>query len=130
MLVAACLAVAQFQKWRANAYRRFAIRELHGLNDVASIAELLRRTALVCFPRQEIAATVGEDWVDWLASRCSEEMRPEVRHQLINGIYQRPDEDSNVGFLKEYVAIWVKQHTRPELSVQNRRTETVKVSEA
>ena len=123
-------AVTRFQKWRGNAYRRFAIRELQGLNDVASVAELLRRTALVGFRRQEIAATIGENWVDWLASRCSEEMRPEVRQQLSQGIYQRPEEDSDIGFLKEYAGIWVRHHTRSESSLQPSNAETVKVSEA
>lgn len=130
VLAAGFLAVTRFQKWRANAYRRIAIRELQGLNDAASVAELLRRTALVGYSRQEIAATIGEHWVDWLAARCSEEMRPEVRQQLSQGIYRRPEEDSDIGFLKEYAGIWVRNHTRSESSLQRSNAETVKVSEA
>ena len=35
-----------FRNWKANAYRRQALRELETVNGVASIAEVLKRTAL------------------------------------------------------------------------------------
>lgn len=53
--------------WKANAYIRAALTELADSNDdPALIAGILRRTALVAFPRSEIAPLVGESWLSFL----------------------------------------------------------------
>jgi hypothetical protein len=61
---------------RATAYRRAALAELHDLAPalvaddpaaLARLATLLRRTALVAFPRAEVATLAGPDWLAFLA---------------------------------------------------------------
>jgi hypothetical protein len=98
--------------WRANDYRRAALRELASANDAATIAELLRRTALAAAPRQVIATKTGAAWIDWLDSQCRETMPDTVREQLTVGIYRRPAADCEVAALRDYAAYWIS-HNRP-----------------
>src|SRR5262245_24888599 len=72
-------------RWRDNAYRREALRSLDSAADVATIAALLRRTALAESSRAEIAALTGNAWVDWLAARSPEPIPPAICEQLANG---------------------------------------------
>ncbi len=52
---------------RANAYRRAALQEIAAAgNDPATVAQILRRTALTAFPRSEVAGLHGEDWLAFL----------------------------------------------------------------
>ena len=63
-------------RYRANAYRRAATRELAAIEQAATgaasgvdtnaIALLVRRTALVAFPRQKIASLTGSRWLSFL----------------------------------------------------------------
>jgi hypothetical protein len=64
-------------KWRSNAPRRFAVRELGSIeNDylqhrdavlmAKKVSELLRRSMLAYAPRDEVAGLTGERWLAWL----------------------------------------------------------------
>lgn len=113
LLLGSWFAMRWMKQWQANAYRRIALRELAETKDPASIAELLRRTALAVAPREEIARLTGDRWVDWLATHCPINQPPEVRVQLNVGVYQRDDQSVNVNVLREYAAQWISHHDRP-----------------
>ncbi|HTO08909.1 MAG TPA: DUF4381 domain-containing protein [Myxococcota bacterium] len=71
LLLAAVAALAwrALRRWRANAYRRAALRELAGLeqaSDLARLPALLKRTALAARPRQRVAALSGAAWLEYL----------------------------------------------------------------
>ncbi len=52
---------------RARAYRRMALAEIAAArSSPATIAEILRRTALVAYPRSEVAGLYGDDWLAFL----------------------------------------------------------------
>jgi uncharacterized protein DUF4381 len=52
---------------RASAYRRAALRELKRADsDPVTLAALLRRTALVAYPRTDVAGLYGADWLAFL----------------------------------------------------------------
>lgn len=54
-------------RWRSNAYRREALREIASAKgDPVKIAEILRRTALMAYPRSQVAGLYGEDWLAFL----------------------------------------------------------------
>ena len=66
-----------YLRWRANAPRRYAMRELARIeaeylvhrNPVTlgkQVSELLRRGMLAYAPREEIAGLTGEQWLAWL----------------------------------------------------------------
>lgn len=66
-----------YRKWRRNAARRLALRELarvrgeydSGVDIVTlgkELSELLRRAMLAYAPRQQVAGLTGEAWLTWL----------------------------------------------------------------
>ena len=67
LAVAAALAYAGYRAhrhWKANAYRRAALAELaHAGDKPEAIAAILRRAVLVAYPRSEVAALTGPDWI-------------------------------------------------------------------
>lgn len=75
ILLVACMIVAirAWRRYRANAYRRHALKELElAGDDPAAIAAILRRTALAAYPRREVACLAGEEWLRFLDGQVSE----------------------------------------------------------
>ncbi|MBO9449757.1 DUF4381 domain-containing protein [Tropicibacter sp. R16_0] len=73
VLAAVFLTLLVFAIWRwhqhrqATAHRRAALVALSQVgDDRAAIAEILRRTALVSFPRAQVAGLTGADWAAFL----------------------------------------------------------------
>ncbi len=67
LLAGVVIAVRLRRRYRANAYRRDALRELDAArHDPAAIADILRRTALAAYPRRNVAGLAGEDWLRFL----------------------------------------------------------------
>lgn len=108
-LVASFFAWRFWRQWRANAYRREALRELRTATTAAAISELLRRTALAIAPRTKIAGLEAETWTDWLAEAAPVEMPGPVRHSLIRGPYD-PASTDDVAALREFAGRWIKEH--------------------
>jgi hypothetical protein len=55
-------------RYRRNAYRRAALAELRELDpgEAAELPALLKRTALVAYPRRDIASLNGQSWLEFL----------------------------------------------------------------
>ena len=78
--VAAALLVGSwraFLRWRANAYRREALRELRRLETssggapaktAADLSALMKRAALAAYPRDTVADLTGPQWLAFLDS--------------------------------------------------------------
>lgn len=99
-----------WKTWKAKAYRRAAHRELALAQTVPAIAALLRRTALACAPRSEIADLVGEPWVDWLVAHSSVVPTDAVRMQLTDGIYAQVSAPAELESLRDYAGRWIVTH--------------------
>ncbi len=112
LLMFACvwLATRAWKHWRANAYRREALRELAGAENEVAIAELLRRTALVCVPRSVVAELSGAQWASWLDARCAGSMPAAVHAMLAGGIYAAPAVSPDLRTLHDYAARWIAAH--------------------
>lgn len=67
-------------RWIRNAYRRQAIVELTQLQETMktgkpqpqTISALLKRVALVSFPRQRVASLSGDAWLGFLTETCQQ----------------------------------------------------------
>ncbi len=71
LLTLAALGRWGWRRWRANAYRRAALAELEAAgDDPAATAGILRRAALVAFPRRKVAGLLGPDWLEFLDRTC------------------------------------------------------------
>jgi hypothetical protein len=75
LAVAVVIAMRRLHRWRADAYRRAALRDLMaieaaaGLKNVeaaAALSAVLKRAALVAFPRTDCAALTGAAWLEFL----------------------------------------------------------------
>ncbi len=110
LLLVIIVLIRLWKRWRANAYRRAALRELAAAPDTTAIAAILRRTALAIAPRSLVSEKSGNAWVDWLAAQCRDTMPGEVRAQLTLGIYARPGIDGDFAALRAYAGRWVKHH--------------------
>lgn len=105
--------IRAWQKWRANAYRRAALRELDSAHTVAAVSEILRRTALVTMPRTTLAGLSGPQWTAWLATHSPTPMPQQVGEQLANEIYRNADGPHDVEALRQYATNWIRRHRRP-----------------
>jgi hypothetical protein len=102
-----------FARYRMGAYRRSALQELETLTNPASIAELLRRTALAVTSRSVIANLTGREWLEWLASQSPTPMTDSVRNQLTEGVYGETSQLDDFQQLKSYAAHWIANHKTP-----------------
>jgi len=73
VVASAALLVAMVAvRYRRNAYRRAALNELAGVETLSAIVAaqritaILKRAALVAFPRAEVAGLSGEAWLSFL----------------------------------------------------------------
>ena len=91
------------RKWRRNASRRVALRELariqyeykNGVDEISlaiELSELLRRTMLAYAPRHEVAGLTGANWLHWLDQGIDEKPFSEGSGQNVESLpYRRPD---------------------------------------
>lgn len=130
----AALALWGYRKWRANRYRREALRELHVLqanwqqdqDDHAyldALQHLLKRVALTSFPRESVASLTGEAWVQFLdQSTGSHDFSMAESEALIDGNYRR-DTTIDVDNLKLAAERWIRKHDPRHLEESLAETE-------
>jgi len=105
-------AAYRFIVWRrANAYRRVAEREIVCAGgDTATIAAILRRTALVAYPRSAVAALHGDDWLAFLDKTYGgTKFSSGPARMIATAPYRKclPDQE-----LSETALAWVRGHGR------------------
>jgi hypothetical protein len=98
-----------WQSWRANAYRRAALRELQSAADVAEIADILKRTALAAYPRTDVAALSGASWSKWLGNKVRQDVPAQLTDVLTQGVFGTQQE-SNRTELARFAATWIRDH--------------------
>ncbi|WP_171121494.1 MULTISPECIES: DUF4381 domain-containing protein [unclassified Ruegeria] len=99
--------------WSANAYRRSALAELEraGTN-AARAAEILRRTALVAFPRATVASLHGQEWLNFLNQTYEKkEFKGASGEVLLAAPYQETVQNTDV---PDLVRSWIKLHKRDQ----------------
>lgn len=111
VVIAAALALSVWSllRWRQNAYRRQALRELRSATSSLHVAQLLKRTALAKYGRTDVAALSGEQWVRWLERTSHRKVPGAVRSELARGLFcensSKPSEA-----LYEYAETWIRCH--------------------
>jgi hypothetical protein len=115
----------RWQRWRFNRYRRVAVAQLRNIlsqdqepaRQLSAISRLLKSTALQVYPRAEVAALSGEQWIAWLNTRVSEPLFPSgVSHLLGEAVFQRnaPVEAGDIEQLASTAQIWINRHAVPQ----------------
>jgi Ca-activated chloride channel family protein len=100
------------QHYRANAYRRQALSALESAGrDAVAIAAVLRRTALVAYPRTNVAGLSGEDWLIFLdRTGNGTTFREGPGRAVATAPYQASDTSADE--MAEAVATWIRGHRR------------------
>ncbi len=106
------------KRYRANAYRRQALAQLRALRQqflaqrdasqyVAQTNALLKSVALHCYPRREVAASSGEQWLTFLNSRVkgTEQFQPD----FVTAAYRRACPDMDMAQLHRAAQSWIKR---------------------
>jgi hypothetical protein len=102
--------VRRWFRWRADAYRRAALRELQSAHTVSAVSEVLRRAALSIAPRSTVAELTGAKWPQWLAETSPDPIPSQVRDQLASGIYAPDAGGSDLETLRRYASNWILHH--------------------
>lgn len=108
-VVAVIAAFRAWRRWRAAAYRRAALRELAAAANASAIAEILKRTALVAYPRTEVASLSGSAWLSWLAQTGGQQAPAAVTEALTMGVFTN-HEDANAFEVTTFAADWIRNH--------------------
>jgi hypothetical protein len=101
-----------------NAYRRAALTQLDTLtgedSDYQKLPQLIRKTALYGFDREDITPLTGTAWEHWLDEQCPGSLFSSSQYSgLINQLAFAPDlplESQQLSALKEQVSFWIKHH--------------------
>jgi len=115
LLATVALAIIIYRYWRRMAPQRAALHELNLLNKnkivsthpVATLNQLLKRYALVCWPNSTIAPLSGKDWLKFLdANGGNGKFSEGPGHVLLSSPYQKDSAE-----FKELITLtrqWIK----------------------
>jgi uncharacterized protein DUF4381 len=119
--VAALVAAGYFgyRHYRANAYRRRALAALEQLRAdfgehadsrsyLSQINALLKSVALIAYPRRDIAALSGRQWLDFLNTRVK--TTGLFQQDFAAATYRREAPDIDPEQTRNCAAAWIKQH--------------------
>lgn len=82
----------------------------------AQLGELLRRVALVYFPRVEVAGLQGEKWLTFLNHSAKGIDFYSVRRELLELPYHPQPQVNTLDLLFHLVKTWIKQRRKPCLN--------------
>lgn len=111
LVLSVLFGIRRWKQWRANAYRRDALRMIEDANAPAEIATILKRTALAAYPRSKVASLTGDAWCDWLEEVGPAPIEPSARDSLVHGIYGEGELDLEAA--RRFAKGWVKDHEAP-----------------
>lgn len=114
----------QWQRWRRNRYRRAALAELGHIfsrrqdarQQLAAVATLLKSTALQAYPRIEVAALSGPQWITWLNAHAPQPLFSGPATSLLTqSIYsgETAVDSADVEQLGDVAATWIRKHEAP-----------------
>jgi len=115
LLIGVLAAGCAYARWRRNHYRREAIGLLEAIETGAgaasagpAIASVLKRTALVAYPRQQVASLHGAAWADFLRASCDHDPTVERAAADLAGAAYHRDTDGEA--LVAVARRWVQVH--------------------
>ena len=121
-IVLLCLATLVYillRRYRANAYRRRALVQLQSLREqfsadedsshyITDINALLKSVALVAYPRREVAANSGQEWLSFLNRSMGAD--DQFREDFATAAYQRACPEMDMERLHRVANRWINRH--------------------
>ena len=114
--------LAALRRRHANAYRRAALVELDSIvaaghsdaHAIEQVSEVMKRAALVAFPREQVAPLSGAKWADFVAETAGDRFDARVVRRMLSNVYGSGDPGAkDVRKLIEQARIWVLEHRAP-----------------
>jgi hypothetical protein len=115
-----------FVRWQHNRYRREALAELaraeaalqtpeRRASILLALAELLKRTALTAFPREQVATLTGPEWFAFLdgtarGSSFSEALGPTLENAIYDPRNAVALDEPKLQALLSAIRHWIKHH--------------------
>lgn len=99
------------RRWTRNVYRREALRELATISP-NRFSELLKRTALMAWPREHVAVLTGKSWTDFLSASADDQAFQQPPGSLVEDIALRSTQLSaeDERTLRQLTAKWIRRH--------------------
>lgn len=121
VFVLAVWAIVRFlSKWRANAYRREALRhcaaiQSSGDEQLRQLPTVLKRTALSAWPRKQVASLSGREWHVFLDRTASTNLFTDGAGALLDrlaypGKSEKPLTAEELSRLFEACFFWLRHH--------------------
>lgn len=111
LVVAAWRGWRMWQQYRANAYRRAALKALAQVaDDPAAVSGILKRAAMVAYGRRRVAGLSGHAWVTFLSETGAGQFQDTV---LVSAAFQSGPPQADPQLLAAAHA-WVTSHKAPE----------------
>lgn len=106
----AILSVVAVARYRRDAYRREALRELESV-DPRGISVILKRAALAAWPREQVAALSGAAWLAFLdrtgrTTAFSQGEGRQIEAMAFGGTVEAPSADA----ARAEAKVWVRRH--------------------
>lgn len=121
LLFALWLIISSLKKYRKNAYRRQALKELRTISEnsgqehssslLNNVLALLKMVAMKAFGRERVASLHGEEWLEYLESTGTNTAFMEYKGTILNTVYQgtsvsKDETESLMSLAKR----WIKTH--------------------
>ena len=105
------LMIRAVRRWAANRYRRESLRELVTL-PMDQLSTLLKRTALVAWPRKQIASLNGPAWLQFLDASAGIDSFQRSPGDSIEDLALQPTvlSDADEQELRQLAAEWIRRH--------------------
>jgi len=97
-------------------YQQQHTRETNSQLTSARVSELLKRVALVYFPRARVASLQGESWLSFLNETGKGVDFNQVRYNLLEQPYHPHASDDSLHFLFSMAKKWISQRGKPCLN--------------
>jgi LPXTG-motif cell wall-anchored protein len=127
IVAAAWWGYRRFRRFRGNRYRRLALDELRAIENslarpetrvgaIAEIPNLLKRTALSVFPRNEVAGLSGEEWFAFLDRTMGGHEFGSAEGRILSELAYAPAplleglSDQSIDDLLRLVRRWIQAH--------------------
>lgn len=118
LMICIRLVYRYWHRYRSNQYRRAALAELaiieaeQSIQALERVPALLKRTALHVWPRDQLAALSGQQWVSFLDQHCKAEPFKGRAGELLERLAYQPGE-LNITELQpliDGVRLWIDTH--------------------
>ena len=119
LLCLAALGYVLLKRYRANAYRRQALAQLQTLHReyleeknagqyLAQTNALLKSVALRSYPRREVAASNGEQWLTFLNNSMNS--AEQFQSGFVTAAYRKVCPDMDMEQMHRAAQLWIKRH--------------------